>query len=317
MTARLALAALAAFATAVLIASPAAAQKEQLAPRPAVALEVPDLQDADLDRWIRKSNASVGLLNASLRAAQSWDRYLSWADLRRGPTGSERIIYGLYSVGVETAKRAAEAARKAAGDAPAIAPLDAAMTDLAQAFETLVPILNEAEAYYDRKDYKADRMEGGKALHARLVPAATAFLAARRQLDAAQEQLKSGLDRQELARIARAEGKSVRWHAKHTMALAKTAVEKMPRDPRRADELPAFDAAVAAFADAVREFDAAVAQSGKSGTIDSFPRGLLGKMRDLREKIGDRRTQPQFYAMDFNNIVSQYNMMISMSNAFR
>lgn len=91
MTARLTLAALAAT---VLLASPAMAQKEQLAPRPAVAVEVPDLQDADLDRWIRKSNASVGLLNASLRAAQSWDRYLSWADLRRGPTGSERITTG-------------------------------------------------------------------------------------------------------------------------------------------------------------------------------------------------------------------------------
>lgn len=191
------------------------------------------------------------------------------------------------------------------------------MTDLAQTFETLVPILNEAEAYYDRKDYKTDRMTGGKALHARLVPAATAFLAARRRLDDAQEQLKSGLDRQELARIERAEGKSVRWHTKRTITLAKTAVEKMPRDPHRAAELPAFDAAVAAFADAVREFDAAVAQSGKSGTIDSFPRGLLGKMRDLRDKVGDRRTQPQFYAMDFNNIVSQYNMMIGMANAFR
>jgi len=46
-----------------------------------------------------------------------------------------------------------------------------------------VPILNGAAAYYARKDYTDDNMAGGKALHAKIIPAMNAFLAARARLE--------------------------------------------------------------------------------------------------------------------------------------
>lgn len=172
-------------------------------PAPAPSLGLTNISDTELDRYVAKSNGEVGLLNSSLRGQESWNRYLSWVDVKRGPTGKERIIYGLYSVG-SSAKDAIEKARQSAAADPAIPALDGATKDLASAFEKLVPILNEAEAYYDRKDYMSDNMAGGQVLHAKLVPAAMAFLAARERTNELQDQFKDLIDRQQLAKIEKA-----------------------------------------------------------------------------------------------------------------
>lgn len=307
--------ALAAFLLGVVSITPAQAQ-----PAPdanVAALGLTGIPDGQADAYIAKSNAVVGLLNTAMRAAESWQRYLSWADVKRGPTGRERIIYGLYSVGASSARDAVEKARQLAAAEPAIPALDGASKDLATAFETLVPLLNEAEAYYDRKDYLSDGMKGGQALHARLVPAAEAFFTARARVRMLQEQLKAQLDQHELTRLERTEGKSVRWHARRAMMAASRAVDLMPRDPRKPGDLKAWDAAITALADAARDFDNAARESGKSGSIDRYPRSLVGRMREIREKFAKRQVDPNFYSMDVNGVISEYNMMITMSNAFR
>lgn len=285
-------------------------------PQPAPDLGVRDIAAKDLDRYVAKSNGVVGLLNASLRGKESWARYLSWVDVQRGPTGKERIIYGLYSVG-SSARDAIARARTSAADEPAIPALDGATKRLADSFEALIPILNEAEAYYDRKDYLSDGMTGGRALHARLVPAATAFLEARAATDALQDQFKDLIDRQQLARIETAEGKSVRWHVRNTMMLAKKAVDLMPSSPRRGADLKPFDAALSAYGDAVRDFDNAVRESGKSTAIDSYPRDILGKLREMRDNIAKGRADGMTFSMDTNGVITRYNTMVTLSNAFR
>ena len=288
-------------------------QQQQAAPT----LGLSDIPDKDFDRYVAKSNAVVGLLNTSMRGTESWRRYTSWADVKRGPTGKERIIYGLYSIGASSVKDAIDKARKAADAEPAIPSLDGATKDLASTFEALVPILNEAEAYYDRKDYLSDDMAGGKALHAKLVPAATAFLAARARTDALQEQFKDLIDRQQLAKIEKAEGKSVRWHVRNTMMLAKKAVDLMPDSPKRGTDLTAFDAALKTYGEAVRDFDNAVRESGKSTSVDSYPRDILGKLREMRDNIAKGRADGMTFSFDYNAVIQRYNMMVTMSNAFR
>ncbi len=55
--------------------------------------------EAELQAAITKSNAYTALMNRTLRAIQSWERYASWVDMKKGPTGKERYIsYGLYSL---------------------------------------------------------------------------------------------------------------------------------------------------------------------------------------------------------------------------
>jgi Protein of unknown function (DUF3829) len=299
---------------AAIILHGATAMAQQQSPPPDLGLR--EIADSDMERYIAKSNGVVGLLNASLRGKESWNRYLSWADAKRGPTGKERIIYGLYSVG-SSAKGAIEKARKAADDKPAIPALDDATRQLASTFETLIPILNEAEAYYDRKDYLSDDMAGGKALHEKLVRAATAFLAARATTETLQNQFKDVLDREQLAKIEKAEGKSVRWQVRNTMMLAKTAVDLMPSNPKGGADLKPFDAALADFGIAVRDFDTAIRESGKSTSIDSYPRDILGKLREMRDNIAKGRADNMTYSMDYNGVIQRYNTMVTMSNAFR
>lgn len=298
----------------VLSSAPALAQQQPPSPPSLGLTEIPE---GATDKFIGKSNAVVGLLNTSIRGSDSWQRYLSWVDVKRGPTGRERIIYGLYSVSASSARDSIAKARQAADAEPAIPALDAATRELAASFETLVPILNEAEAYYERKDYMDDKMAGGKELHAKIVPAAVAFLTARARTETLQEQLKSLIDTQELARLEKTEGRSVKWHTRRVMIASKKAVDLMPRDPRRPGDLKPFDAAIAELASATREFDTAVRESGKSGTVDSQPRDILGSLREIREKVGKGRADPRFYSMDFNMVINRYNMMISMSNSFR
>jgi hypothetical protein len=300
-----------------LLSAPALAQQPARQPPSPPKLDVTEIPDDATAKFVAKSNAVVGLLNTSLRGSESWRRYLSWVDVKRGPTGRERIIYGLYSVSASSAKDAIAKARQLADTEPSIPQLDTATKELASTFEVLVPILNEAEAYYDRKDYMDDKMAGGKELHAKLVPAALAFLAARERAETLQEQLKELMDRQELARLEKTEGKSLKWHTRRVMMTTKKAVDLMPRDPRRPGDLKPFDTAITELAAATREFDTAVRESGKSGSVDSQPRDILGSLREIREKVSKGRADPRFYSMDYNMVVNRYNMMISMSNAFR
>ena len=87
----------AACAAALLMAAPGAAWAQGAATMPAG--NAGKAADQDLQAAITKSNAYTGLMNRTLRAIQSWERYGSWVDMNKGPTGKERYItYGLYSL---------------------------------------------------------------------------------------------------------------------------------------------------------------------------------------------------------------------------
>lgn len=77
---------------------------------------------------------------------------------------------------------------------------------LRAAYKTLAPIVAQANGYFERADYKADKMVEGKAIHARLAPVGKFFLDERARLEQlfAHEKLKG--DEAELALIERREG---------------------------------------------------------------------------------------------------------------
>jgi hypothetical protein len=147
-------------------------------------------------------------------------------------------------------------------------------------------------------------MTGGKALHAKIIPAMNAFLGARARLEAGQEQLSAGLSRQELALIEAREGKSKRWHLRNLAITAKAALEAMPHDPKATD-MTAFSNTITAFADAVRGYEAL-------GTPDATnAQDLVAKFRTLREKIEKKDTDNA----DFANVVNNYNALVQWLNS--
>jgi hypothetical protein len=299
----------AAIVLAALLAFEGSPNAQSPPPAPPMTITVPDLTPDEFQPWIAKSNAYVELLNRSLRAIDSFRRYESWVDMKTGPTGKERYIHGLYSVDPGLAKSAIEKARAAADRPPAIPPLDAAARDYATAFETLVPILNDADAYYERQDYKDDQMAGGKAFHAKIVPAMNAFSAARARLEAGYEVLSAALDKQQLALIEKTEGKSERWQMHNLSIVAKAAIDAVPQD-QGPDTMTTFSAAIAAYAEAVRNFDDFNKTAGKPDQTN--PRTFLAGLRELRDKI-DKKTAAE---SDFKNIVIDYNGVVEMINNY-
>ncbi len=282
----------------------------------ATAQEAAKPKTDDLAASIDKSNAYIGLMNRTLRAVQSWNRYTSWVNLKTGPNGRERYIdyglYGLYDVRDEITK-----ARAAMSKPPMVPELDATIGRYVDAYEALAPLLTSANGYYERKDYKADNVVEGKALHVKLVPAAKTFLAERAELDNQMRGFKSDIDRRSLAAIETKEGRSERWHIKNVMVEAARMIDLLPSSDAPVIDVKAFDAALAGYAAAVKEMDHfGEAYPGKFSTFGSQPRSLLGKLRDFRDKVarakGDARRGG---GSDLTWIVNEYNMMVSTSDS--
>lgn len=286
------------------LASPAASQTQPSADR------------QSLSAAIEKSNAYIGLMNRTLRAVESWDRYLSWVNVKTGPTGRERYIdYGLYSLyDVRDEIRKARAATIRQPHAP---ELDATVARYIDAYEALAPLLTSANGYYERKDWKSDKLAEGKALHAKMVPAATGFLAERQALERQMRGFKGDIDRRSLAAIEAEEGRSARWHIKNVMVEAGRMIELLPSSAAPVVDLKSFDAALAIYAAAVKEMDHfAEAYPGKFSVFESQPRSLLGKLRDFRDKLARAKGDARRGAGgDLTWIVSEYNMMVSASDS--
>jgi hypothetical protein len=269
--------------------------------------------EAELSATTAKFNAYVSFMNRSLRAIESLDRYKSWVNMKTGPTGRESIIYGLYDVYDTT--REATAATAALTEEPALPDLDAAMRDYIAANAALGPILNEASAYYERKDYKDDKMAGGKALHAKIVAAAEPFLAARARLEAVMKEEKAKVDLRRLAAIEQHEGRSANWQVANVMLRARHVIDALPSGRNPVVDVAVFDAAIADYAAAVKEMDAFGAGKPNAFFVfESQPRALLGKLRDLQEKLdrakGDARRGG---GDDLTWIINDYNTMVSTS----
>lgn len=272
--------------------------------------------DADMQAGIAKTNAYIELMNRTLRAQESWNRYASWANVKTGPTGKERIVYGLYSL--YDVRELIEKARAAAAQPPAYPALDETVKRYIAAYEVLAPLVTEADGYYERKDYMSDKMAGGKALHAKLAPAAQTFLTERKALERDMEAVKSDLDRRQLAAIEQNEGRKARWHVRNVMIEAKVMIDLLPSNAAPVVDLPAFDKALDRYAAAVKEFDGYSAATPNSFFVfESSPRNLLGKLREFRQKVGRTKGDARRAGVghDLTWLINDYNMMVSTSQS--
>ncbi|MEZ5926414.1 MAG: DUF3829 domain-containing protein [Hyphomicrobiaceae bacterium] len=191
-------------------------------------LALPPAVASDLDVAIGKANIYIEVAKATERAAESWERYLSWVNVKTGPTGQERYIsYGLYDV--YDVAELLEQAKQASALAPATPEIDLTMARYLAAYEALAPILNRASAYYDQQAYAADGMAEGKALHEKLVPLSQAFMAERVTLLAALTPFVREIEAQQLAAIEAAEGRSERWQVANVMHWADRVMDVFPK----------------------------------------------------------------------------------------
>ncbi len=303
--------ALAATALAFILQGPIAAPV--LAPSQAFAQA--SSETAASDEAITKMNAYVEFLNRSLRASDSLQRYESWVDMKKGPTGKEKVIYGLYSL--YDVRDEIAAVEDAAKSEPKLPELDAAMLAYVETYQKLAPVIEKANKYYDRQDYKSDKMEGAKAFHKEIASLAPTYEERRKAADTALRTEKVKLDLATLDAMEKAEGKKSRWHVRHVMLRAEAVMDLMPDNDKPVVDMTAFKPALDAYAGAVREFDDyALEHPDSFHVFESSPASLLSKLRDFTEKLekakGDARKGA---GRDMDWIVSDYNTMVTTSQS--
>jgi hypothetical protein len=181
-------------------------------------------------------------------------RYYEWCDPKKGPTGKEAHIRGLYEVSLDP-----ERCGKAVADAKKLKPHDEALEKSADAYvdalKVIAPLTKTAYNYYDKQNYNDDKFAKGKELHPKLVAGFAAFADADRALSRAVDDVQDGLNKRDLARLEKTEGKKGRWHSKNVVLLAKPLLREGVRETAKI-ELPKLTAAIDPFTKAVDEFDA-------------------------------------------------------------
>lgn len=183
----------------------------------------------DVQAALQKANVYIEVTKMTERAVESWERYASWVNMKTGPTGKERYIsYGMYDL-YDLAGLLKEA-RAAAGKEPSVPKLDAAMARYIDSYEAFAPHVNQASAYYDRNGYETDKAAEGQALHKRMVPLATAFLAERDAMIPELRAFVRGVEQAEIAAIETREGPSAAWQVGHVMHAANRVVDLFPRN---------------------------------------------------------------------------------------
>lgn len=270
-----------------------------------------------------KINAAVGCMNRlSERSYQSRERYFSWA-AKTGPTGRERIIYGLYTIyDTSDCRKSVEAANALEPHEP---ELEAAASAYVAAVTALEPLLQEADDYYEQEDYKDDKMAKGKALHPRLVAAWNAFAAADDKLRSGIDVLQDKRAAETIAELERSEGRSARYHVEALMMGAKRVVRAESASPPDVAKITEALNDYEATAKVAEEFAAANKDKiGSSFIGDSKTFLVTAKqlMRRIRDKVpfssGDRMLlngpgawmvegSPARLTRDYNALVDSYN----------
>lgn len=293
-------------------ATPALAQD---AGQPAANAAAGSADIADPQAAIAKTNAYVTFLNRALRASESLQRYASWVDMKKGPTGKERIVYGLYSL--YDVRGEISGVEEAATAEPKMPELDTAMLAYVDAYQKLAPVIDQADKYYERQDYKSDKMAGGKAFHRQIAALAPVYEAARKQADAALKAEKTKLDAAELAAIEKQKGKNALWHVRDVMIDAEALMDLMPDAAKPVVDLAAFKTAMDRYGAAVRDFDDyGLAHPNSYFVFESSPDKLLAELREFGDKLARAKGDARKGAgEDIEEIVDDYNMMVTTSQS--
>ncbi|HMJ06982.1 MAG TPA: DUF3829 domain-containing protein, partial [Chthoniobacterales bacterium] len=167
-----------------------------------------DLPEAEFQTLVEKTNLYVKALNAASYAQRSYDRYASWVNVKKGPTGKERYIsYGLYEISKSQVDEVKQAAKKGPRLSPALPDLDVVIVRLAESFGALEPLVKKAADYYEQEDYKDDNARGAQELHAGMMPLFQEVFAAETELRRGLDGLKTQVDRRQLVLLEKRSGR--------------------------------------------------------------------------------------------------------------
>jgi hypothetical protein len=274
----------------------------------------------------------------SQRVLSSRDRYLSWVDPETGPTGRERRIgYGVYPIADPSDCR--EAVDALATRPPPMPELEAKARQYASAVETLAPLLQQADTYYERESYRDDDAARGRELHPQLMAAWESFEEANSALRTRLRDIERQAREARLERLADDPAQRTTYLIERTMGEARAImddVEAMEVEDRRlvAEDPDAFVARVQAFqthVDELRAHQPTPPDRAPELGYDDFQRqanevltSALALMRRVRDETRFSRSElrrlgtpagwmtdgsPDELLQEYNRLVIEYNRL--------
>jgi hypothetical protein len=221
----------------------------------------------------------------------SEERYYSWVDPHKGPVAKSRKVNGIEAIAIDP-DLCKSAVARSNGRPPNLPAMEKKAEAYVASLTELVPVVNEAGAYYERGDYKADKMAKARQLHPKVMAAFEAFDRADGELSEAVDKVQDDLDRRELLRIERDEGKKAHWYVVHTTVLAKPVLHESAKDVTKIDGA-AVKSACESFAVAVGEFDSWANQNPndatKSARFVTAAKALAGTCDALVHRLQEKK----------------------------
>jgi hypothetical protein len=296
------------------------------APEKAAPIAAEELSEEEFQSLAEKTNLYVKALNAVQSAQRSYDRYASWVDVKKGPTGKERYIsYGLYEISKGSVDEVKQAAQKGPQMKPPLPELDAVVVRLAESFSALEPLVKKADDYYEQEDYKDDGAKGAQELHAAMMPLFQNTFATERELRHGLDDLKTSVDKRLLAQIEKRSGRKYEWHLRSFLLAAKALINLLPEDAQApvlniADYKPRYtelEEAYNAFQKFTSENPAEVKKVMLSSFVETTVKDFYTASKFLRRTLEAPKLDRQEYFTRVGEVAKSYNDLIQRTNSMR
>jgi hypothetical protein len=269
--------------------------------------------------------------DTSKRVIDSRNRYLSWIkDEKAGPTGKERVVYGLYEVNTDSCYRALDKAKTLK---PALPDIESAAAEYKQALTELEPVIKQANRYYGHDDYKDDKMAKGKELHPQLMSAFAKFAQVNKGFEEKVIQLNDGVNQRQFERLAKDPARRFEYLSQKSLYEAKAVIKLADVSELKELDLQKFDVAVQNFDKALADLQQYAgdhkAETSKVSLFSMYVSQsddfLKAAKELLRRKRDNKDFNKEFFSRSSPNMVSghpaqlieKYNQVVNTSNGLR
>lgn len=272
---------------------------------------------------VEKTALYVKALDASRNMQRSYDRYASWVDVKKGPTGKERNIeYGVYDIS-NALRDIAEAGKNGPGMWPPLPNVDSMAQKLAEATTALAPLVKAASDYYGQHQYKSDGARRGQELHAQMMPSFEQVFAAEAALRLQLSAVREDVDRRNLAQIEREHGKNYEWHLRNLIIAARAIADLLPNHVdapmieggRFKARFVNVEAAYAGFSQYCTQHPEELKQVAGASTVEATSKDFFGTSKFLRRLVEASKPDKQDYFAKVNDFAAKYDELIQHANS--
>ncbi len=267
--------------------------------------------------------------------SKSLERYTSWLpDAKEGapqpgPTGKETRVFGFYQISDHDVTTC-EKGLKLAISKPEF-------KDASEKFkavtEKIVPAINEANVYYDRKDYKDDKFAKGKELHAKLWPLAEEFFKVSHEFRGIVVKANDARMEAELKEVEAKQGRKLLFQKLNVLAHAKASVRVAAEEKAPLTELEPLMVAYEKAVDEMKtyasshkdEAEKVMMWSMFENKVEEYLKVLKDRVRRVRDKKAYTSSEIRLLESGSGWMVEgssakanrAYNDLVSSSNSLR